>query len=53
MLASELERVRAHYNSVRLHEAIGYITPNDEHQGKGETIRAADQKRQAWHQSQP
>lgn len=60
VLATELERVRAHYNEVRLHEAIGYVTPNDEHQGHGETIRAArqqgmrdaDQKRRAWHRSQ-
>ena len=26
----ELDRVRAEYNSVRLHAAIGYVTPDDE-----------------------
>ena len=30
VLAVELERVRHGYNTVRLHEAIGYVTPNDE-----------------------
>jgi len=39
ILAAELERLRHHYNTVRLHEAIGYVTPNDEHQGHGEQIR--------------
>lgn len=33
VLAAELEWIRVHYNAVRLHEAIGYITPNDEHEG--------------------
>ncbi len=41
VLAVELERVRHEYNTVRLHEAIGYVTPNDEHQGHGEAIRQA------------
>jgi transposase InsO family protein len=41
VLAAELERVRAIYNGVRLHEAIGYVTPNDEHEGRGDKIRAA------------
>lgn len=58
-LAAELERVRAHYNSVRLHEAIGYVTPNDEHEGRGDAIRAArrtgldqaDQNRRHWHRT--
>jgi putative transposase len=40
-LSAELERVRAEYNGVRLHEAIGYVTPNDEHEGRGEAIRRA------------
>ena len=33
--------MRAEYNAVRLHEAIGYVTPNDEHEGRGERIRQA------------
>ncbi len=40
-LAAELQRVRRHYNSVRLHEGIGYVTPDDEHEGLGDKIRAA------------
>jgi putative transposase len=31
-LEAELERVRTEYNTVRLHAAIGYVTPDDEHQ---------------------
>jgi putative transposase len=57
VLAAELERVRVHHNSVRLHEAIGYVTPNDEHEGRGDAIRNARQagleraehKRRRWH----
>jgi putative transposase len=41
LLQSELGRVRTEYNAVRLHEAIGYVTPNDEHAGWGEAIRQA------------
>lgn len=41
ILEHELERVRTEYNTVRLHEAIGYVTPQDEHQGHGEAIREA------------
>lgn len=37
----ELDRARAGYNTVRLHAAIGYVTPDDEHQGRGEAIRQA------------
>ena len=37
----ELARVRTEYNMVRLHEAIGYVTPDDEHTGRGEAIRQA------------
>jgi putative transposase len=40
-LRAELAWVREHYNSVRLHAGIGYVTPNDEHQGRGEQIRKA------------
>jgi len=41
VLAAELERARRDYNGVRLHEGIGYVTPDDEHQGRGDTIRQA------------
>jgi transposase InsO family protein len=40
-LRAELDIVREHYNNVRLHEGIGYVTPNDEHTGRGEAIRQA------------
>jgi len=64
VLAAELERIRLHYNGTRLHESIGYVTPDDEHQGRGDAIRAArragltraDTQRRAWHrqnQNQP
>ena len=41
VLDAELGRVRGEYNTVRLHEAIGYVTPDDEHHGRGPTIRRA------------
>ncbi len=41
MLEAELARIRIEYNSVRLHEAIGYVTPDDEHEGRGDQIREA------------
>ena len=40
-LTAELDRVRADYNTVRLHASIGYVTPDDEHEGRGEGIRQA------------
>ncbi len=40
-LEAELDRLRTHYNTVRLHEGIGYVTPEDEHYGRGKAIRAA------------
>ena len=41
ILRAELARVRHDYNTIRLHAAIGYVTPDDEHSGRGERIRAA------------
>ena len=41
LLETELARIRIEYNGVRLHEAIGYVTPDDEHHGRGEQIREA------------
>jgi len=40
-LDTELARIRHEYNSVRLHAAIGYVTPDDEHHGRGPQIRRA------------
>lgn len=40
-LRAELDIIQVHYNTVRLHEGIGYVTPDDEHTGRGEAIRAA------------
>jgi len=39
VLEAELERVRIEYNTVRLHAGIGYVTPDDEHEARGEQIR--------------
>jgi putative transposase len=41
VLRSELAVVRHDYNTVRLHAGIGYVTPADEHAGRGPRIRAA------------
>ena len=38
-LEVELETVRVEYNTVRLHAGIGYVTPDDEHDGRGDAIR--------------
>jgi len=56
-LRAELETTRAQYNGIRLHQGIGYVCPNDEHEGRGEAIRKARQagletsrlRRLAWH----
>ena len=47
ILRLELARVRHEYNTVRLHAGIGYVTPADEHEGRGERIRAA-RRRGMW-----
>jgi putative transposase len=41
VLRAELAVVRHDYNTVRLHAGIGYVTPADEHDGRGPRIRAA------------
>ena len=41
ILRAELAVVRDEYNTVRLHAGIGYVTPADEHDGRGPRIRAA------------
>ena len=38
-LRAELAVTREHWNAVRLHAGIGYVTPNDEHEGRGDAIR--------------
>jgi putative transposase len=40
-LDTELNRIRTEYNTVRLHAAVGYVTPDDEHHGRGPQIRRA------------
>ena len=40
-LDAELARIRDEYNTVGLHAAIGYVTPADEHHGRGPAIRRA------------
>ena len=44
VLEAELARVRIGYNTVRLHAGIGYVTPDDEHHGRGPAIRRAREK---------
>jgi len=40
-LRAELEKVRVEYNTIRLHAGVGYVTPDDEHEGRGDRIRNA------------
>ena len=40
-LDAELRRARRDYNQTRLRAGIGYVTPDDEHTGRGEQIRQA------------
>jgi putative transposase len=40
-LDTELARIRTEYNTIRLHASIGYVTPEDEHHGRGPAIRRA------------
>lgn len=40
-LSRELDAVRDQYNGVRLHAGVGYVTPDDEHEGRGPAIRRA------------
>jgi len=40
-LEAELDRIRLFYNTIRLHQGVGYVTPEDEHLGPGAAIRAA------------
>jgi putative transposase len=40
-LDTEIARIRGEYNTIRLHGAIGYVTPDDEHHGRGPQVRRA------------
>ncbi len=59
VLRAELAVLRSHYNGVRLHAGIGYVTPDDEHEGRGQAIRKAREagledarlRRLAYHRS--
>jgi len=39
VLEAELTLVQHRYNTIRLHASIGYVTPEDEHTGRGHAIR--------------
>jgi transposase InsO family protein len=60
VLRAELALIRVQYNTVRLHAGIGYVTPDDEHEGRGPAIRKARrtgldrarQRRLAYHRQQ-
>jgi putative transposase len=47
-ITRELDRVRDDYNGVRLHAALGYVTPDDEHEGRGPGIRRARRNGMKW-----
>lgn len=38
-LDAELTRVQTDYNTIRLHASLGYVTPDDEHEGRGDHLR--------------
>jgi putative transposase len=60
VLRAELNVIRERWNGVRLHAGIGYVTPNDEHEGRGPSIREAREagletarlRRLAYHRTQ-
>ncbi len=59
VLRRELDLIRPRWNGVRLHAGIGYVTPDDEHEGRGPAIRKAREaglesaplRRLAYHRS--
>ncbi|MDP9074393.1 MAG: integrase core domain-containing protein [Actinomycetota bacterium] len=61
VLRAELAGIRNRYNTIRLHAGIGYVTPDDEHTGRGPAIRKAREagletarlRRLAYHRNQP
>ena len=46
-LDTELHWIRREHNTVRLHASIGYVTPDDEHHGRGPAIGHAQHRRDA------
>jgi putative transposase len=42
------ELARGRYKGVRLHAGIGYVTPDDEHSGRGAQIRTARRQGLEW-----
>jgi putative transposase len=60
VLRRELAVIRERWNGVRLHQGIGYVTPNDEHEGRGTAIRKSREaglessrlRRLAYHRNQ-
>ena len=38
-LAAALDAARHEYNTLRLHAGLGYVTPDDEHEGRAEQLR--------------
>src|SRR4051794_37489903 len=50
VLRAELASVRHEYNTQRLHAGIGYVTPDDEHEGRRPHIRQA--RRASLHRAQ-
>ena len=61
VLRAELETRQQRCNTIRLHAGIGYVTPDQEHRGQPDTIRAARRdgldrarrQRIACHRNQP
>lgn len=39
IMRAELDAIRHRWNTVRLHQGIGYVTPDQEHRGEGEQVR--------------
>lgn len=40
-MRAELDVLRQRWNTIRLHQGIGYVTPDQEHRGEGDAVRQA------------